>query len=577
MPDKENLSSNEQILQMKPLPFLKLPYKWENQDIIDNPDPNLNQKVQQMGSELEERPEYQQNKFEWQIKPLLEQTNGNQEPNFAELPNHLQPRGFEREDLPGNQYKVMIQLSNTTIAKTYTYADDQIATNSVPSDVTLASRLLHDYAVDQTLTMHKDLQQDKITAKEIHDQLQANHWNKLELTDPTHPDRSLVVTPDRSDPEEDFFDMFRLFTKPHVEINDEVSLLNVAHDFNHLSDIFNHDKEVAKAREHFFEQNIAGHTPAQHELADTIRHNIHNMWDQVNETLEEHTEAELPTIADDLHLPLRVAIAANEFAENMQRYSDWCHDAPDSFRPRTADEWGITYTETKPFAGVPATEYHTEWRKEHPIPVGIVRPGRQWLILSRGDFEDAITTLNGNKFAAAMSDSYAVTCGEQAEIREQRLQVCHQAKERVDVWKALTDEQRTYVTETLSTEEKEKNPQPTEAPKPNDKFVCWTTVQNKKGETYVQGTTTIEDAPNVVYFKKTYGDHEFNDNEITSLLSGDEISIPTRSGEGKVKLGPGNMHGHDYFCIQRVNTPTKDRRLPDLPETNTPESQLETE
>ena len=576
MPDKENLSPNEQILQMKPLPFLKLPYEWKNQDIIDNPDPNLDQKVQQMGSELKERPEYQQNKFEWQIQPLLEQTNGNQEPNFAELPNHLQPRGFEREDLPGNQYKVMIQLSNTTIAKTYTYVDDQIAANGVPSNVTLASRLLHDYATDQTLTMHKDLQQDKITAKEIHDQFQANHWSRLELTDPAHPDQSLVVTPDRSDPEEDFFDMFRLFTKPHVEINDEVSLLNVAHDFNHLSDIFNHDKEVAKARENFFEQNIEGHTPAQHELASEVQHAIRDTWDRTN-TLAEHTEAELPNVANKLHLPLLVAIAANEFAENKQRYSDWCHDAPDAFRPRTNDEWGVTYTETKPFAGIPATEYHTEWRKEHPLPVDIVQPGRQWNIGSRADFEDAITTLKGNKFAAAMSDSDAVRRSEQAEVREQRLQVYHQAKEKDYVWKALTDEQRKDVTEALLKEEKEKNPQPTEGPKPNDKFVCWTTVQNKKGETYVQGTSTIENAPDVVYFKKNYGGHEFNDKEIASLLSGDEISIPTRSGQGSVKLGPGTVNGHDYFGVQRTDIPQKGRPLPNTPEIAHDQTELQAE
>ena len=37
------------------------------------------------------------------------------------------------------------------------------------------------------------------------------------------------------------------------------------------------------------------------------------------------------------------------------------------------------------------------------------------------------------------------------------------------------------------------------------------------------------------------------------------------------------MHGHEYFGIQRVDTPTKDRRLPDVPKPNTPESQLETE
>ena len=575
MPNQKNLSPNEQILQMKPLPFLKLPYKWANQDIIDNPDPKLNQKIQQMGSELKERPEYQQNKFEWQIKPLLEQTDENREPNFAELPNHLQPRGFEREDLPGNQYKVMIQLSNTTIAKTYTYADDQIAANGVPSNVTLAARLLHDYATDQTLIMHKDLQQDQVTAKEIHDQLQANHWGRLELTDPVHPDQSLVVTPDRSDPEEDFFDMFRLFTKPYVEINDEVSLLNVAHDFNHLSDIFNHDKEVAKVREDFFENNIANHTPAQHELASEVQHAIRDTWDRTN-TLAEHTEAELPNVANKLHLPLRVAIAANEFAENKQRYSDWCHNAPDAFRPRTNDEWGVTYTETKPFAGVPATEYHTEWRKEHPIQPETVQPGRQWNIGSRADFEDAIATLNGNDFIAEMSDSYIVTCSEQADVQIQRMEVYHQAKDKDYVWKTLTDEQRQTITDALQQEERIKNP-PEETNKPHEGIVCWTTIKNKKGETYIQGTTNIANASDVVYFKKNYGGHEFNNNEIASLLQGEEISIPTRSGRGTVKLGPGNINGHEYFGVQRTDLLQNKRRLPDSPKNSQTQNELQAE
>ena len=126
-------------------------------------------------------------------------------------------------------------------------------------------------------------------------------------------------------------------------------------------------------------------------------------------------------------------------------------------------------------------------------------------------------------------------------------------------------------------EEKEKNPQPTEGPKPNDKFVCWTTVQNKKGETYVQGTSTIENAPDVVYFKKNYGGHEFNDKEIASLLSGDEISIPTRSGQGSVKLGPGTVNGHDYFGVQRTDIPQKGRPLPNTPEIAHDQTELQAE
>lgn len=570
MPDKETLSPNEQVLHMKPLPFLKLPYEWQHADELNQPSSEINQQIQQIGDDLQQQPDYQHNKFEWQLKPILDLTKNGQEPNFATLPNYLQPRGFERKDLPGNQFEVTAQLSHTMLTRTYTYSDDQIAKQGIPSDTQLATRLLTDYAKDQTMTMHHDFQQDKATAKILADQFQANHWQKIVLTDPKHPNWSLHVTPDKSDPE-DAYDLFDVFTTPQAELTNEVetSLLNVAYDYNHLEDIMAREQKITRARESFFEQNIEDHTPAQHQLASEVQHAIRDTWDRTN-TLAEHTEAELPSVANKLHLPLRVAIVANEFAENKQRYSDWCHDAPDAFRPRTNDEWGVTYTETKPFAGVPATEYHTEWRKEHPIQPEMVKPGRQWNIGSRADFEDAIATLRGNDFVADMSDSYAVTRSEQAEVQTQRLQVYQQAKEKDYVWKTLTEDQRQTITDALP---KEKEVQTQK----NDKLICWTTVQSKKGETYVQGTTSIEDAPDVVYFKKDYGGHEFNNNEIASLLQGEEISIPTRSGSGTVKLGPGNINGHDYFGIQRTDIPQKNRRLPDTPDLDQTQNEMQVE
>ena len=98
-------------------------------------------------------------------------------------------------------------------------------------------------------------------------------------------------------------------------------------------------------------------------------------------------------------------------------------------------------------------------------------------------------------------------------------------------------------------------------------------VQNKKGETYIHAQPGIEGAPTDIYFKNTYGSHEFNNSEIVSLLKGEEISIPLRSGTGTVKLGFGNINGHEYFGIQRTDL-SKERRLPTAPE-ETAEQQID--
>ena len=64
-----------------------------------------------------------------------------------------------------------------------------------------------------------------------------------------------------------------------------------------------------------------------------------------------------------------------------------------------------------------------------------------------------------------------------------------------------------------------------------------------------------------------------NNSEIVSLLKGEEISIPLRSGTGTVKLGFGNINGHEYFGIQRTDL-SKERRLPTAPE-ETAEQQID--
>ena len=99
-------------------------------------------------------------------------------------------------------------------------------------------------------------------------------------------------------------------------------------------------------------------------------------------------------------------------------------------------------------------------------------------------------------------------------------------------------------------------------------------VQNKRGESYIHGKPDFENAPEDVYFKPTYGAHQFSDQEVKSLLKGEELSIPMRSGEGTVKLGEGKVGGHDYFGVQRTDL-TKERPLPNIPDAqaSAPEAQ----
>ena len=99
-------------------------------------------------------------------------------------------------------------------------------------------------------------------------------------------------------------------------------------------------------------------------------------------------------------------------------------------------------------------------------------------------------------------------------------------------------------------------------------------IQNKHGEPYIHGKPNFEGAPKDVYFKPTYGTHQFSDQEVKSLLKGEELSIPMRSGEGTVKLGEGKVGGHDYFGVQRTDL-TKERPLPNVPTEQTPSQEMQ--
>ena len=87
---------------------------------------------------------------------------------------------------------------------------------------------------------------------------------------------------------------------------------------------------------------------------------------------------------------------------------------------------------------------------------------------------------------------------------------------------------------------------------------------NKKGKEYVVGDMQVNGETKHVAFAKQYGAYDLQHEDISSLLKGEEITIPVRSGDAKVKLGEGSYMGHQYFGVQRTDLPEK-RRVPDAP------------
>jgi len=59
--------------------------------------------------------------------------------------------------------------------------------------------------------------------------------------------------------------------------------------------------------------------------------------------------------------------------------------------------------------------------------MGIVKMGRQWIIKTAEDYEEALKILDGNEFCAMMSDDYSREKCEMAEIAIQRADVKKQA------------------------------------------------------------------------------------------------------------------------------------------------------
>lgn len=59
--------------------------------------------------------------------------------------------------------------------------------------------------------------------------------------------------------------------------------------------------------------------------------------------------------------------------------------------------------------------------------MGIVKKGKEWVIKTREDYENAMKVLDGNRFCAMMSDDYRREQEEEREIRKQENEVRKQA------------------------------------------------------------------------------------------------------------------------------------------------------
>lgn len=77
-------------------------------------------------------------------------------------------------------------------------------------------------------------------------------------------------------------------------------------------------------------------------------------------------------------------------------------------------------------SGKPAQAERVEGKEEERMSVVY---GRKWVIKTQEDFDKAMDTLDYDAFVAEMSDSYARTCSEKQEIRQQMDDVIRQAKE----------------------------------------------------------------------------------------------------------------------------------------------------
>ena len=632
--------TNEQVLNMPREEYAK-PYQWQHARVLDHRDqhPNLGKALEMMVNTLMSHAEYRNNAFAWDVNPLYHfseanpnNPKGSMADHLKNLPKHLSPNGFQREDLPNNQYRVSAECHNAIIERTYAYSPEEITRHGKPTDVELAGRLLEDYMTDRTLATYKEFQNDLEVSQKLREQFTQNNWQPIVATNNDH---SIIISPQhytrRTKITEKLVEYFTV-DSPEAEIYGDDHLINVAHTLNHLPEIVEQSDKSKQSLNEFFNREIAGHTEEQFAFARAVSDRVLESHIQHPHTpYDEHLESVLPIIANELHAPTRVVKAAYEFGEAIGEYNESYGDLYGQRPPENANAYAVSLTEKKPFAGVKFADYESEWKKETkseltrpsevrtPSTDGFMRHTQDgwkplkastiegdgfkvefsryaertidpmcdalngWYYAWQNDFECKYTDKNGeltlrtrkpeeaDRLFDIMTNVQPVTFEHEgtmtaAEVARAGMEALIQFIHPEEAKKAQPAPQKP-APQTQAQEQPAEKKDFSQL-KPGE----YELVQDKKGTPYIHGKPDFEGAPSEVYFKQTYGTHELTDMETKALLKGNEISVPVRSGNAQVKLGEGQVNGHQYFGIQRADTPTRARRLPDAPETSAPTS-----
>ena len=290
--------------------------------------------------------------------------------SLKDLPQHLQPKGFERKDLPGNRYQATMEIDHMIVTQTYSYPlvsphrfgsmDDVEFTR--PSDTELAARVLQDYMIDKTLTAHQELMEDITTKDKLCEQFQANGWSDLTISHPEHPELTMTIEPHcygdipTKDTDIEYFSM----SSPDVMLYGDEHLINVAHTYRHLPEEVQQQKESEDSLDKFFHEHVEGYTQEQHSLISEIwdaEHRVERELGGFSGLSYEERQAKLAEVMpQETQLPKEVYLAAKELGENRSTYSDW-HKDNYGHRPHGDAEWGISDKEIHPFGGIPYADY----------------------------------------------------------------------------------------------------------------------------------------------------------------------------------------------------------------------------
>ena len=378
MPSTNPKMTNEDVLQQSRSDWTE-PYQWQHPSVIDHQDVerNLPGQIKDMMTQLGEYPESRYTGYDWTLKPLYEFSDINPDhrgnglaESLKDLPQYLQPKGFERKDLPGNRYQATMEIDHEIVTQTYSYPlvsrytigsmDDVEFTR--PSDTELAARVLQDYMIDKTLTAHQELMEDIATKDKLCEQFQANGWSDLTISHPEHPELTMTIEPHcygdvpTKDTDIEYFSM----SSPDVMLYGDEHLINVAHTYRHLPEEVEQQKESEDSLDKFFREHIEGYTHEQHSLISDIwdaEHRVERELGGMSNLSYEERQAKLAEIMpQETQLPKEVYLAAKELGENRSTYSDW-HKDNYGHRPHGDDEWGIGYKEIHPFGGIPYSDY----------------------------------------------------------------------------------------------------------------------------------------------------------------------------------------------------------------------------